>query len=92
MLSLLSIVSIHLTAQQSHSFNVKEFGAKADGIQLDTKAINDAISAAAKAGGGEVFLPAGNYLSGSIHLRSHIALYLSPGATLIAIRPPVKRT
>src|SRR5947209_8624399 len=65
-------------------YDVKSFGAKADGRTLDTPAINKAIDAAAAAGGGTVFFPAGNYLSVSIHLKSNIALYLDQGATIIA--------
>ncbi|MGI4729219.1 MAG: rhamnogalacturonidase, partial [Janthinobacterium lividum] len=48
------------------------------------KAINAAIAAAVNSGGGKVYLPAGNYLSGSIHLQSNISLYLEQGATIIA--------
>jgi len=68
------------------SYNVKDYGAKGDGIALDSKAINNTIDAAAKAGGGTVFLPAGNYLSGSIHLKSNISLYLDQGAVIIATK------
>lgn len=65
-------------------YNVKHFGATGNGIALDTKSINKAIEDAASAGGGTVYFPAGNYLSGSIHLKSNITLYLDAGATLIA--------
>jgi polygalacturonase len=71
-------------AKDKSIYNVKDYGAKGDGVNLDSKAINAAIDAAANAGGGEVYLPAGNYLSGAIHLKSHIALYLEQGATIIA--------
>src|SRR5437016_758019 len=71
-------------ADDSGVYNVKSFGAKADGKTLDTPAINKAIDAAAAAGGGTVFFPAGNYLSVSIHLKSNIALYLEQGATIVA--------
>jgi polygalacturonase len=50
------------------AYNVKTFGAKGDGKTLDTAAINKAIDAAAAAGGGTVYFPAGNFLSVSIHL------------------------
>ncbi|HEY5370783.1 MAG TPA: glycosyl hydrolase family 28-related protein, partial [Hanamia sp.] len=66
------------------SYDVKNFGAKGNGVDMDTKSINSAIEAAAKAGGGTVYFPAGNYLSGSIHLKSNITLYLDAGATIIA--------
>jgi polygalacturonase len=65
-------------------FNVKTYGATADGKTLDTAAINKTIDAAAAAGGGTVYFPAGNYLSVSIHLKSNIALYLDQGATIVA--------
>jgi polygalacturonase len=65
-------------------YNVKDYGAKGDGKALDSKAINNAIAAAARSGGGTVYLPAGNYLSGSIHLKSNISLYIDQGATIIA--------
>ena len=48
------------------TFDVKTFGAKADGKTLDRDAINKAIDAAAAAGGGTVYLPAGTYVTGSI--------------------------
>ena len=65
-------------------YNVKAYGATGDGKNLDSKAINKAIDAATDAGGGQVYLPAGDYLSGSIHLKSNISLYLEQGATIIA--------
>jgi polygalacturonase len=65
-------------------YNVKSYGATGNGRNLDSKAINKAIDAAAKAGGGMVYIPAGNYLSGSIRLKSNITLYLEQGATIIA--------
>src|SRR5215831_6656868 len=65
-------------------FDVKTFGAKGDGKNLDRAAINRAIEAASAAGGGTVTLPAGTYLTGSIRLRSNITLYLDSGATLEA--------
>ena len=68
-------------------FDVKAFGAKGDGKALDSPAINRAIEAAAAAGGGTVRFPAGTYRSFSIHLKSHITLYLDQGATLLAASP-----
>src|SRR2546421_2759281 len=71
-------------AAESNVYNVKTFGATGDGKTLDTPAINNTIDAAAAAGGGTVYFPAGNYLSVSIHLKSNIALYLEQGSTIIA--------
>ncbi len=75
--------SIKLQAQ-TFFYNIKTYGAKGDGASIDTKAINDAIDAAANAGGGTVYFPAGTYLSYSIHLKSHISLFLDAGSVLLA--------
>ncbi|MBD0374576.1 MAG: glycoside hydrolase family 28 protein [Flavisolibacter sp.] len=74
----------HTALAQEPVFNTKSFGAKGDGKTLDTKAINDAIEAAANKGGGTVYFPAGTYLSYSIRLKSNIALYLDQGCILLA--------
>ncbi len=71
-------------------FNVKDFGAKGDGKTLDHIAINKAIDAAVVSGGGQVVLPAGTYLCGSIHLKSNIDLHLSAGATILAAPASMK--
>lgn len=65
-------------------YNVKNFGAKGNGAAMDTKSINSAIETATAAEGGTVYFPAGNYLSGSIRLKSNITLYLDAGATIVA--------
>ena len=84
-ISYLLLAFTTLTTQaQTPFYNVKNYGAKGDGTGLDTKAIEKAIDAASKAGGGTVYFPAGNYPSVTIHLKSNIALYLDQGATLIA--------
>lgn len=64
-------------------FNVYDYGAAGDGKTLDSPAIDRAIEACAKAGGGTVYLSAGTYLSGSIHLKSNINLYIGSGATIL---------
>jgi polygalacturonase len=68
-------------------FDVRSFGAKGDGKALDSPAINSAIEAAAATGGGTVFFSAGTYRSFSIRLKSHVALYLDQGATILAADP-----
>ena len=65
-------------------FNVRSYGARGDGRHLDSPPINRAIAAATQAGGGTVLVPAGTYLSGSIHLQSNIHLLIDAGATLLA--------
>lgn len=76
------------TARSGHDFNVRDFGARGDGHSLDTTAINRAIAAAARAGGGCVYFPAGAYPSYSIHLQSRVTLRLGEGASIIAADSP----
>ncbi|MEP7253981.1 MAG: glycosyl hydrolase family 28-related protein [Ginsengibacter sp.] len=71
------------TASADGFYNVKDYGAKGDGKTLDHQSINKAIDAAVKNGGGTVFLPAGTYLSGSIHIQSNINLFLDAGCVIL---------
>ncbi len=64
--------------------SVLSHGAKGDGKTSDTAAIQAALDACRDAGGGQVMLPAGRYLCGTIHLRSKVALWLEAGATLVS--------
>ncbi len=66
-----------------HTFNIKSFGATGDGKTLDSPSMNKAIAACAEAGGGTVYVPAGTYLCGSIHLSNNIHLYLDAGSTIL---------
>jgi polygalacturonase len=70
-------------------FDVRSFGAVGDGKTVDSPAINKAIEAAAAAGGGTVFFPAGTWLSFSIRLKSHVSLYLSQGCIIEAAASPL---
>ena len=72
------------SAPRNSEYNVREFGARGDGKTIDSDAINAAIDAASKAGGGTVRLPAGTYLSLSIRLKSNIRFHLDAGAVLLA--------
>src|SRR5258707_15870948 len=72
-----------VTNDNQHAFSIRDFGARGDGATLDTTAINAAIEACATKGGGQVLFPPGRYLSGSVHLRSRITLFLAPGAALV---------
>jgi polygalacturonase len=65
------------------TFNITEFGAVGDGKTLDTVAINKAIQACCDAGGGQVHVGAGNYLTGTILMQSDVTLYLAAGAQII---------
>jgi polygalacturonase len=63
-------------------FNIKQYGAVGDGVTNETAAIQSAIDAAAKAGGGIVEIPAGTFQCGPFRLSSQINLRLDGGALL----------
>lgn len=65
-----------------NDFNIADFGAVGDGVTKNTKAITRAIAACFEAGGGRVVVPKGEWLTGSIHLKSNVNLHVSKGAVL----------
>lgn len=65
------------------TFNVRTYGARGDGVSLDTDAINRAIAACSEAGGGKVLFPPGRYLTGTVRLASRVTVFLDAGATLV---------
>jgi hypothetical protein len=71
------------TAADRGIFDASDYGTLGDGKTFDTAAINKAVEACAQAGGGQVRLTPGRYLSGTVHLKSHVTLFLEPGATLV---------
>ena len=64
------------------SFYITRFGAKNDGVFLNTNAINTAINECSRKGGGIVVIPAGFWLTGPIELRSNVNLHLKKNALL----------
>ncbi|HEV2484968.1 MAG TPA: glycoside hydrolase family 28 protein [Terracidiphilus sp.] len=63
-------------------FNIVDYGAHNDGSENSMEAFRAAIQAAKNAGGGTVYVPAGNYVSGPIELVSNLTLYIDAGATI----------
>ena len=71
---------------ETRSFNVGTYGAQGDGQSVDTQAIQRTIDACHTAGGGRVVLSAGKYLSGTVHLRDGVTLYLDKDAHLVGLK------
>jgi polygalacturonase len=68
----------------ANKYLVKDFGAIGDGLQNDTKPLQEAIDRCHQAGGGTVIVSPGNYLISTLILKSHVNLHLESGATLLA--------
>ncbi len=64
-------------------YDVRKFGAKGDGINMDTQYIQNAIDSVYKNGGGVVNIPAGTYKIGTLILKDNINLNLQSGAVLL---------
>ena len=76
--------SIHEPQFANLDFNITKYGAKLKATPAKNQAaINKAIAACSKAGGGRVVVPAGTWTTGPITLKSHVNLYLEEGATLL---------
>lgn len=69
--------------------DIRKHGARGDGRTVDSPAINRAVRAAARRGGGVVLVPPGRYLSFSIRLLDNVTLALSAGAVIEAADPDV---
>ena len=89
-LALFVLMAAHslAAAEMPRSFDITQYGAVGDGTTLASPSINKAIDAAAAAGGGTVYVPAGTFLSGSIHLKSNVTHYLEQGSTILASDEP----
>lgn len=69
------------TASESCCVNVRDFGAKGDGVTEDTAAIQAAIDFLPV--NGRLYFPEGQYLTLPLSLGSHITLELSEGASIV---------
>ena len=79
--TLVSVVSAETAKPKV--FNIKDYGAIGDGVTLETEAIQKTIDACHAAGGGTVLVPAGDFVSGTIQLKSSITLSFDYGASLL---------
>jgi len=75
-----------LWAQQKTTttyYDITEFGAVEGGEELCTKAIQQAIDACANEGGGQVYVPAGIFLTGTLSVKSNVNLHIESGGVLV---------
>lgn len=68
-------------------YNITDFGAKTENA-INTKEIQSAIDACFLAGGGEVTIPAGDFVTGGLRLRSNVTLHLLENAHLLGSIDP----
>ncbi|MGN6493720.1 MAG: glycosyl hydrolase family 28-related protein [Agriterribacter sp.] len=80
---LLLFVSTIAHCSFAKDFNVTDFGAKADGVTLNTTIIQGAIDYITTHGGGRLVFQPGQYVTGSIYLKSNVVLHLESGAVIL---------
>src|SRR5579864_3655927 len=80
----LAIAALTQNASAQRVFDVRDYGATGNKSDDARPAIQKAIDACGKVGGGRVYVPPGEYTSGQLHLRSGVRLYLEAGATIYA--------
>jgi polygalacturonase len=64
-------------------YNIRKYGAKGDGVALDTAALQAAIDACNHDGGGTVLVPAGTFQIGTIELKSNVTLHIAAAGKLL---------
>ncbi len=81
----LIMLTLHLAAKD---YKVTDFGVKADGHTINTASIQKAIDFVSENEGGRLVFEAGNYVTGSIYVKSNVTLHLDYGATLLGSTNP----
>lgn len=79
----ISLPKVKQVVFKTDTVNIKQYNAKGDGITLNTKSINDAITACSEKGGGVVLIEGGMWLTGPIDLKSNVNLHLERDAVLL---------
>ncbi len=80
---LICMFAVGLVLGSETVYDVRDYGAKADGKTLCTNSIQRTIDKCAKDGGGTVYLGQGTFLSGTIYMKSGVTLKLDPACTLL---------
>ena len=91
-LAILLLCSIHTAVAwplrappaRNYTVSITDFGAKGDGVTVNTQAIERAVAAVAANGEGQIVVPApGTFVTAPFNLTSHSTLYLEAGAILL---------
>ena len=85
---LLLLMPFLMLGSAQNVYDITRFGAVGNGVDDCTKAINSAIVKCNKKGGGVVLVPAGTYLSSTIHLLSDVELRLEKDAVILGVDDP----
>ncbi len=80
--TLIVLYTINSYKSGAQTYNIENYGAVGDGTTLNTEAVQKTIDACYVHGGGNVIIPKGIFIIGTVYLKSNIHLYLEAGAIL----------
>ena len=83
-----SLMAGSSSALGATDYFARDFGAKPDGLTLNTASLQAAIDFASSQGGGRVVLDKGDYVSGTIYLKNDVILHIEKGASLMSSLNP----
>lgn len=66
-------------------FNLRQFGGMGDNRTLNTGAFEAGVAAVREAGGGQLYVPPGIYVTTGFALASNMSLFLEAGATIVGL-------
>ena len=84
----LMTLSVSAYGLAAKDYFVADFGARADGVTLNSKSIQAAIDFASTNGGGRVVFTPGNWVTGTVYVKDNVTLHLESGATLLGSLNP----
>lgn len=79
---ILCCLILHVKTHAQQQFNILDYGAVPGNQINNATAIQAAVNAAAKAGGGVVIIPAGKFMTGTVELQSNVEVHLEQGAVI----------
>lgn len=70
-------------SNKTNLFNVLDYGVVADGVTLNSVAVQSAVDACSAQGGGTVYFPKGEYVLSTVFLKSNVRIELAKGARIL---------
>ncbi len=77
-----------LFSVSAKDYYITDFGAKADGVTVNTRIIQSAVDFVSANGGGRIIFTPGGFVTGTFYLKSNVTLHLEGGASLLGSNNP----
>jgi hypothetical protein len=83
-----AVISFTSLSVFAKDYKVADFGVKADGLTTNSKSIQAAIDYISNNGGGRLVFTPGNYVTGTVYIKSNVTLHLEAGANILGSNNP----